>query len=225
MTSDPNKRNDKKGPADERNPRLEQSGASDQSIQDVHATLLREKEEPSEGYPRMPLFVVFLFSGLILFGGIYMADYGGRFDPMVYDETAGLEREEREPEEFDPIVAGERVYRQQCMACHQANGEGVAGAFPPLNDTEWVTGSKDRVIRVVLNGLQGPIEVRGNSYDGVMTPFSHLSDQQVAAVLTYIRQEWDNDASEVTEEEVAAVRSEVGTRPQWTAEELEAYVD
>ncbi len=224
MTTD-SKNNDKKPSGDEKNERLEQGGATDESIQEVHATLLREKEEPSEGYPRMPLFVVFLFSGLILFGGIYMAEYGGRFDPMVFDETMEPTREPAEPVEFDPILVGQRVYRQQCMACHQANGEGVAGAFPPLNDTDWVTGSKDRLIRVVLNGLQGPIVVRGNSYDGVMTPFSHLSNQQIAAVLTYIRQEWDNDASEVTEEEVAAVRSEVGTRPQWTAEELEPYVD
>ncbi len=224
MTSDPNQ-NKKDRPGKDTDPRLEQGGATDQSIQDVHATLLREKEEPYEGYPRMPLFVVFLFSGLMLVGAIYMAEYSGRFDPMIFDETMAPDREPAEPEEVDPIVLGERVYRQQCMACHQANGEGVAGAFPPLNQTEWVTGSVDRLTRVVLHGLDGPIEVRGNTYDGLMPAFGHLDDERVAAVLTYIRQAWDNDASEVTEDEVAAIRDEVGSRGNWTADELEPYTD
>lgn len=224
MTSDPNKKK-KASSRDEKNPRLEQGAVSDESIQDVHATLLREKEEPSEGYPRMPLFVVFLFSGLILFCSIYMAEYSGRFDPMVYDETLAPDTEPEEPEEVDILVVGERAYRQQCLACHQADGEGVAGAFPPLNDTDWVTGSKERLIRVVLHGMQGPVEVRGNTYDGVMPPFNQMDDERMAAVLSYIRQEWDNDASEVTQEEVAEIRSEVGSRGAWTAEELEPYAE
>ncbi len=206
--------------------RLDPEAASDESLQDVHAALAHRKDEVSEGFPIMPIMIVLFFSVLMLVGGIYMANYGGRFDPLVYDERKGpMAAVADEDEEIDIVALGGQVYQRNCQACHQAEGQGIPGAFPPLVETDWVTGSKDRLVRVVLHGLQGPIEVRGEQYDGVMQPFGHLSDQHVAAVLTYIRQDWGNDASEVTEEEVAAIRSEVGSRGAWTAEELEPYVD
>ncbi len=117
---------------------------------------------------------------------------------------------------------GEAIYNSRCLVCHQANGQGVAGVFPPLTETEWVTGDKGVLIRTVLGGIMGPLEVHGMVYQGVMPPWkAFLSDEEVAAVLTYIRQAWGNEASEVTPAEVAAVRRATAARVQpWTAAEL-----
>ncbi|MFP4091176.1 MAG: c-type cytochrome, partial [Cyclobacteriaceae bacterium] len=83
------------------------------------------------------------------------------------------------------------------------------GAFPPLKETDWVQGDKEKLISIVLNGLQGPITVNGEQYNNVMTPHNFLSDDEVAAVLTFVRNSFGNNASEVMAEEVAALRDQV----------------
>ncbi len=121
------------------------------------------------------------------------------------------------------IQDGAEIYETRCMSCHQMNGEGVPGVFPPLSDTEWVTGDKGRLIRVILNGLTGEIEVNGDSYSGAMPPWgSFLDDEDMSELLNYLRTSWDNDAEEITPEEVANVREAVADRTDpWTSEELE----
>jgi len=104
------------------------------------------------------------------------------------------------------METGKTVYNSYCIACHQQDGSGVPGAFPPLIETEWVNGEKDTLISIVLNGLQGPIEVNGEQYNNIMTPHNFLSDDEVAAVLTYVRKSFGNNSSEVSTEEVAALR-------------------
>lgn len=104
------------------------------------------------------------------------------------------------------MEAGKTVYNSYCIACHQQDGSGVPGAFPPLIETEWVNGEKDTLISIVLNGLQGPIEVNGEQYNNIMTPHNFLSDDEVAAVLTYVRKSFGNNSSEVSAEEVTALR-------------------
>jgi mono/diheme cytochrome c family protein len=76
---------------------------------------------------------------------------------------------------------------------------------PPLRETEWVNGDKERLIRIVLEGMEGEIEVKGETYHSVMAPVSHLNAQQVADVLTFIRNSFGNDATEVTTGEVEEV--------------------
>ncbi len=203
--------------------RLDQAAASDNDIQRVHDTLAREKEQPRGGFPVIPIFMIFLMSGLILFGAIYAVHRSDDFDSLGYDETrrrfawADTGPTEGPP----PFVIGERLYAANCAMCHQQNGEGLAGAFPPLNQTEWVTGPEDRLIKILLNGLVGPIEVRGNTYNGVMPGFNNWSNDQIAAVATYIRQAWDNDAEDVTSETVGEVRGVVGGRTSpFTVEDL-----
>jgi mono/diheme cytochrome c family protein len=102
---------------------------------------------------------------------------------------------------------GRKVYEATCLACHMADGSGVPGMHPPLAKTDWVTGDKDRLIRITIQGLSGRIEVNGRVYNSVMPPNGHLSNREIADVLTYIRQDFGNNASEVTEEEVQKVRS------------------
>lgn len=97
------------------------------------------------------------------------------------------------------------------MTCHQSDGGGLsASGFPPLAGTKWVTGSDERLIKLVLNGLHGPIEVLGHKYGGQvpMTPFGGmLKDDEVAAVLTYVRNSFGNKASAVSPEKVKEVRA------------------
>jgi mono/diheme cytochrome c family protein len=117
---------------------------------------------------------------------------------------------------------GRGSYLGTCATCHQPDGTGLKGAFPPLAGSEWVTGPPTVPIRIVLSGLQGPITVAGDSYSSVM--LSHresLSDEQVADILTYVRTAWGNASPPVTTAEVAAVRAETADRAAaWTAEEL-----
>jgi mono/diheme cytochrome c family protein len=106
------------------------------------------------------------------------------------------------------MEAGKSVYESYCIACHQKDGSGVPGAFPPLKKTDWVQGDKTRLISIVLNGLEGPIEVNGERYNNVMTPHNFLSDDEVAAVLTYVRNSFGNEASEVMSKEVTTIREQ-----------------
>ncbi len=120
---------------------------------------------------------------------------------------------------------GEALY-QRCVTCHMADGNGLAGAFPPLAGSEWVTGPAARPIAIVLHGLQGPITVKGQVYNSAMIAYGTgvpMSDDEVAAVLTYVRSSFGNSAPAVTPAEVAAVRAATKSRTTpMTAPELEA---
>jgi mono/diheme cytochrome c family protein len=102
--------------------------------------------------------------------------------------------------------AGKKIYIKSCMVCHQNDGAGVPGLNPPLIKTDWVTGQKNRLINVILKGLEDPIEVNGEEYSNPMPPMPHLTDQEIADVLTYIRNSFGNKASAVTPAEVKALR-------------------
>lgn len=106
-----------------------------------------------------------------------------------------------------PLIAS-AVYNTYCGTCHQRDGKGDGARFPPLEGSEWVSGDKTRLIKVVLNGLSGPITVKGIPYSENMPAHgSFLNDDQVAEVLTYIRSSWGNHADTVSKEEVAAIRN------------------
>lgn len=136
------------------------------------------------------------------------------------------------------IASGKEIYMKAapggglCFTCHQPNGEGLAGQFPPLAGSDWVLGDKERLIKISINGLMGEIEVNGVKYNNVMAPPGippgSLTDQQIADVLTYIRNEWGNSASAVTPFEVSSVREKIKDRPSmqmWTAAELDSATD
>ena len=106
-------------------------------------------------------------------------------------------------------VAGGKVYSVYCAACHQRNGLGDSQRFPPLAGSEWVTGDKKRLIEVLLKGLEGPIEVKGQSYNNVMPPHNFLSDEDIAEVLTHIRTSFGNTVDAVAASEVAEVRKAI----------------
>jgi nitrite reductase (NO-forming) len=105
----------------------------------------------------------------------------------------------------DRIKLGETVYKTNCMACHQVEGQGIPNAFPPLAKSDFLNADKNRAIKVVLNGLQGEVTVNGAKYNGVM-PKLNLSDQDIANVLTYVLNKWENSGGEITPEMVSKAR-------------------
>ena len=104
------------------------------------------------------------------------------------------------------LAAGKVVYVQNCLSCHQVDGLGVDGMNPSLRKTSWVLGAKPRLIGVLLHGLQGQ-DIDGEPYNNVMPAQATLTDQQVADVLTYVRNGFGNKASAVTVGEVKAARA------------------
>jgi len=118
--------------------------------------------------------------------------------------------------------AGKRIFLRVCFVCHQPTGLGVPGVFPPLAGSP-IAADRDPgiIIRIVLFGLQGPIEVRGATYNNVMPAHaSQLNDDEIAAVLTYVRSAWGNGATPVTAEAVKQVRANVRRTGPWTWAEL-----
>jgi len=104
---------------------------------------------------------------------------------------------------------GLKVYESSCLGCHQADGVGVPSLNPPLTKTKWVLGDKKQLITITLSGMQEPIEVNGETYANPMPAQVHLSDQDIADVLTYIRNSFGNKASSVTAGDVAKVRAKL----------------
>lgn len=210
--------------APDSNFRLEQACASDDSIQQVHAQLQKTKPEKTDGYSMLPLVLLGLMCTAVFFGSIYLAHYSLRFDPLVYNEHAS--REKPGAVKVVPLTRaqlGKKVFDMTCITCHQASGQGQAGLYPPLVASEWAVGSEERIIRIVLHGLNGPIKVEGKDFNNVMAPLGEtLKDEQIANVLSYVRSAWGNNASEVQPETVAKVRAETAARKTfWTVPELE----
>lgn len=114
------------------------------------------------------------------------------------------------------IAAGKTLYMGTCSTCHQTNGEGMAGVFPPLAKSDFVNGDRQALISVPLNGLVGPIRVNGQEYNSNMPPMSQLNDDEIANILTYILNSWDNKGGHISAEEVKTVRNNT-TRPPGAA--------
>jgi mono/diheme cytochrome c family protein len=202
---------------------VEPAGASDDSIQQVHARLQSQKPEKAEGYSATPLVLLGVMCTAIFFGSIYMAHYSIRFDPLVVNEHAKREKPDAGgPAKLTRAQLGKRIYVTNCATCHQVTGQGVPGQYPPLAGSEWVAGNEERIIRIVLHGLNGPITVSGQEYNNVMAPLGAvLKDDQIANILSYIRSEWGNTAPEVLPETVAKVRADTATHTgYWTAADL-----
>lgn len=169
-----------------------------------------------------PIWLVMVFAVLFYGGLVYLDHHSGGFEPQVYAPYRSLaELEAAQPVSGapNPFLIGQAVYNKPtCVSCHQATGAGTPGQFPPLAGSEWIAEPQPgRVIRIVLNGLQGPIEVKGQNFNNVMVPWKDvLSDEEIAAVLTYVRQnkEWGNSAPAVTPEQVKAVREKIKGRSQ-----------
>jgi mono/diheme cytochrome c family protein len=189
----------------------------------MHEPIVREHAEPQDGYEPAPLWLVFLCLALTGFGGWYLGNYSAGFDPKVYDERPGARGAgpaASAPPPADPMVLGKRTFGT-CSTCHAENGLGLAGTYPPLAGSELLLGRPEIPVRILLDGMEGPVVVLGKRYDNVMPKWGHLKDEQLAAVLTFERSSWGNAAPPVGTDMVARVRKETSGRPSaWTAPEL-----
>ncbi|MEO0998762.1 MAG: cytochrome c, partial [Pseudomonadota bacterium] len=108
------------------------------------------------------------------------------------------------------MAHGKTVYEANCAACHQADGRGMPGVFPPLAASDYLGGKREDVLAVALFGLSGPITVNDVDYDAVMPSMGYLSDEDLAAAITYVFNAWGNSLAAVSPAEVAALRAELG---------------
>lgn len=206
------------------------------TVEDADLVSLNDKK--SLGLPQMIGYFCIVIS--VALAGLYISKFSGGFDSSEYlekdsinaeFETIAAELKEQgggivEVAADDPIALGEKIYMANCMACHQVTGQGMPGAFPPLAGSDWTGKDPDMLARIVIAGMQGPIMVNGTEYNSIMAPLGAvLSDEDIANVLTYVRQAWGNDYPAVDASVVAKARAATGARSMWTVPELEASME
>ncbi|MBZ4421614.1 copper-containing nitrite reductase [Myxococcus sp. RHSTA-1-4] len=144
---------------------------------------------------------------------VYLAD---KATPSAAVEQATQKRSQGKVSLEEQIAAGKTLFAGTCSVCHQNEGQGLPDVFPPLAQSDYLMADKRRSIGIVLNGMSGPVQVRGKTYNSVMPPMSQLNDDEVADILTYVRNTWGNRGDAVTAAEVAEVRATT-TRPAGAA--------
>ena len=224
------------GQTPENRPRQGMDYGETEEVQETHAAIYREKVEPRVGREPLSLWLIATYGLAVFFGGAYLGRYAGNFSGDGLDYLGGAPRVmakasaggTEQAAELTPVEKGKKIYSANCATCHQANGLGVAGQYPPLAGSEYVDGSTKRLGMIILKGLQGPLTVKGQKYgSAVMQPWEKtLNDQKIADVLTYIRQEWGNKGAPVAAEGIAALRKELAGRVEsYTEADLLAVPD
>jgi nitrite reductase (NO-forming) len=107
----------------------------------------------------------------------------------------------------EQVKAGQQLFAGTCSVCHQADGAGLAGVFPPLAKSDFLAADVKRAVNVVLKGLSGKVSVNGHEYNSVMPPMTQLNDDEVANILSYVLNSWGNPGGRVTKDEVKAQRA------------------
>jgi mono/diheme cytochrome c family protein len=198
-------------------------------VQEVHAAIQREKREPRVGLEPLSIWLIAIYGLAIFLGGAYVGRYSGSFSGDSLDPLGGPPPTKKtalgpgggeQQAELSPHDRGKKIFAANCQTCHQANGLGVPGQYPPLAGSEFTTGGSRRPAMIVMKGLQGPVTVKGQKFGtAVMQPWDKtLTDQKIADVITYERSEWGNNASPVTKEQIAALRKELANHPESYAE-------
>ena len=203
------------------------TGMNDEDMVELHTKLNKEKNPPTEGFLIAPLVFVFVFGCLIFVCSIQLAHSTNGFQIHPPQELVDLTDEEREiirsERKFD---SGKKLFAVNCASCHQASGLGLGNQYPPLADSEWVSADPALIIKIILKGLKGEIQVKGETY-GTMANMAAVTnlktDSEIANVASYVRQAWGNDSLEVLEEDVAKVRLDsVEQKDQWIGDELKS---
>ena len=183
----------------------------------------------SKGPPTKPVRLAAEPSALVALGQGSSKEAAARVakvaDLLVWPGKPGLEP----PKAVKPLTAeqrqqfeqGKELYLISCAACHQPHGKGQEGLAPPLADSDWPEGPPERLVRIVLHGLRGPLTIKGRTYELDMPALGVFDDEQIAAILTYIRREWGHAADPVEPELVKKIRAETENREEaWTEAEL-----
>jgi mono/diheme cytochrome c family protein len=183
-------------------------------------------DEPTATRSTLPMWILSLTLVLLYLGAVYFDHHGGWFDAKVYAPYVSAE----ELDAYQPksgaaamMSLGKQKFDQNCAICHGTDGMGKPGQAPPLAGSEWVnTKGDNRLIHIPLEGLNGPIEVKGqqmNFASGMVAIGQAMSDADLAAVLSYIRSSWGNHGGIVTPDEVKAVRAGVVGHPAINGEQ------
>ncbi|MDO9404860.1 MAG: c-type cytochrome [Polaromonas sp.] len=165
----------------------------------------REHPEPVEASEPIPWGMLLLAAALVVFSACYIA-VSALDAPASWGD--GREEGELSAKRDGPTGPdGASLYRNFCAACHQAQGQGIPGTFPPLAGSEWVNGRDTTMAAIVMQGVSGPLGVGNVTYDGVMPGFrDRLGDAEAAALFTFIRSQWGNTGGAVSKQAVATTR-------------------
>ena len=179
---------------------------------DITRQQQRENAEPYEGSSPIPWFVIVLVGFLASLCIVYIVEANVDTPSEWGDSRTRAELAGARPV-AGAKVDGAALFSAACVACHQANGAGLPGVFPPLAGSEWVAGKETTMAAIVLHGIAGSITVKGSNYAGAMPAFKdQFSDEQLAAVLTHVRSQWGNAASPIRAATVATVREQLKAR-------------
>jgi mono/diheme cytochrome c family protein len=185
------------------------------SPEDVTPQAFRENPDPQEAANPIPRWVL----GLVLLLALWCSYYILRLNVTTATEygdqrtVSDLRQRPKAAAGGPAAVDGAAIFSARCAACHQATGTGLPGVFPPLAGSNWVNGRDTTVIQIVLHGIQGSLTVNGVTYNGAMPTFgAQLSDAEIAAVLTHVRDHWGNTAGAVDAQLVAAQRAATAQR-------------
>lgn len=173
----------------------------------------REHPDPHEATNPVPWPMAIVVALMVAFGVVYIA-YAPIDTPSSWgDGRSAAELQGEAKPAAGAAVDGGALYASLCAACHQPTGQGLPGVFPPLAGSEWVAGKDSTLAAIVLHGINGPLTVKGNAYQGAMPAFkAQLGDAQIAAVLSHVRSQWGNRSPAVTAEAVARVRQDTQAR-------------
>ncbi len=169
----------------------------------------REYGDPEEITRPLPWFLTMFMGAMAMWGAFYIYATPGGGDSALGDQ--------RTVEALRPPVAtagadGKQLFGAKCAACHQATGLGVPGLFPPLAGAEWVVGEPQVLSRILLHGVTGELTVKGTAYKGAMPAFNTMTDDELAALMTFIRSEWGNQAPAVAADQLKAEREATKAR-------------
>lgn len=173
--------------------------------------------EPTATRSTVPMWIIVVTLGLVFLGFVFFDRHSGWFDAKVYAPYGSMEKlEAYQPGTGpNPMIVGKKNYEMFCASCHGSDGAGKVGQAPPLAGSELViTKGFHRLALIPLEGLSGPIKVKGQDWNLIMAAMgAALPDADLAAVLTYMRNSWGNKASEVTADDIKAIKAEIGGHP------------
>ncbi|GGP24192.1 hypothetical protein GCM10010971_00110 [Silvimonas amylolytica] len=183
----------------------------------------RENPDPNEQVKPLPFAIMLVIAALFTFGVVYIAE-----TPLNLPGTWGDQRvlADMAAPAKSATADGAALFAANCVACHQATGLGVPGAFPPLAGSEYLNGKPDVTVQILLHGIKGSITVKGNTFNGEMPNFgAKFSDAEIAAVATHVRSQWGNKGVAIDTAAVAKGRdlTKAQTTPWNGGQDLEKY--